>query len=203
VGGGIALRFQSGARGPPPLSFGVRHINMLRGLKVALAVTGLMFLLACGRSNTVSPTAFAIIAGPRNVVEATLKDAQATPLRSSNDVLIARLATQQLNQPMNVTLTFKDGKLEAVNYWPPTPVRDWVLTTRLGPFGYRSFAEKTATRTLRDRYLFLGSLGRLHLGSGGLVIQPTRTAFIFRTAIVAVVLGSVGVVALTRRKFTE
>jgi hypothetical protein len=175
----------------------------MRGnLGIALAVVGLIFQSACARpiGTSSSAVAFATFGSPREVVEANLKLAHGTIAQSSEGVLVARLDTKQLLRPMNVNLTFSEGKLSAVNWWPIPLARGWSYDSPLGRFGYGRFIDNADTKPLQHQFLYFGPLGFLYIGSDGLAMHPTGATL--SLGILSLV-GLVGMSFWTRRKLVS
>ena len=178
---------------------------MRNNLGVALAVVGLIFQSACARPIGTSSTAvaFATFGSPREVVESNLKLAHGTIEQSSEGVLVARLDAKQLLKPMNVNLTFTEGKLSGVNWWPVPPVRSWSYDSPLGRFGYVRFAEKVRTKPMQHQYLYFGPLGFLYRGSDGFAMHPTGAALSLGVLSLLSLLGLLGISLWARRKLVS
>jgi hypothetical protein len=138
----------------------------------------LIFQAACARSISTPPNAlaFATFGSTREVVESNLRLAHHTIAHSSGDKLVARLDLKHATSPMNVELTFDQGKLLRVQYWPIPVLHDWTCKSRLGLIGYRLFIDKAGERPLRYRYLYFGSLGCLHFGTESSALRPNGLA---------------------------
>lgn len=162
-------------------------------------ILGMAWLVACERPHARPPsaTAFATIGARRMEVDENLAAARATVLSGSGDVLLAHVFSRDLNWPMNVRLTFKEGNLSAVTYLQPPLARDWVAKTPLGPIGFRTFLDKSVQPPIRDRYVFFGPLGRMYVGTDGLAVHLTAAAKILGAV---TVMACACLSALTHRK---